>query len=383
MTEQAKAGDRMQTIIMVDDNVTTLNTARRILQGHYATYAATSGAMLFKILEKIVPDLILLDIEMPEISGYETIKRLKSDKRLSDIPVIFVTARNDDGSELEGLALGAIDYVTKPFSPPLLLRRIKNHLLIATQEKELKKLNSNLMHKVDQKVKQVIQMQFAILNVMAELVEFRDHKTGSHIARTQQYLELLVKKMLEDGIYLDEISTWDLTFLIPSAQLHDVGKIAISDIILNKPGKLTPEEFEIMKTHPARGVDAIERIEHETQHAAHEDNFLYHAKRFAGYHHEKWDGSGYPHGLAGKDIPLQGRLMAIADVYDALISARPYKDEMPLDVAKSIILDGSGKHFDPSLINVFHNVVDGFEEIATTSRNQGDSFIYRWTRTAE
>ncbi|MDR2014311.1 MAG: response regulator [Azoarcus sp.] len=378
MKEQDKPAAPKQTIVMVDDNVTTLNIARNILRNHYDTYALPSGTILFNLLEKITPDLILLDIEMPGISGYEAIKRLKADKRLSGIPVIFVTSRYDEGSELEGLSLGAIDYITKPFSPPLLLRRIKNHLLTAAQEKELKNFNANLMDKVNQKATQIIQMQFAILNVVAELVEFRDRKTGGHIARTQQYLELLLKKMLKEGVYLEEISSWDLTFLIPSAQLHDVGKIAISDTILNKPGKLTPEEFDIMKTHVTRGIDAIERIEHET----HEDSFLYHAKCFAGYHHEKWDGTGYPHGLAGKDIPLQGRLMAIADVYDALISSRPYKEEMPLDVARSIILDGNGKHFDPILINVFRNVVDGFEEIATSSRNKGDSFIFKWTGAA-
>jgi len=375
MMEQNKTAPSRQTIVMVDDSVTILNIARNILRSHYDTYALPSCAVLFNLLEKITPDLILLDIEMPEMSGYEVIKLLKADKRLSEIPVIFVTSRYDENSELEGLSLGAIDYITKPFSPPLLLRRIKNHLLIASQEKELKSFNANLMHKVNQKAQQIIQMQFAILNVVAELVEFRDRKTGGHIARTQQYLDLLVRKMMKDGIYLEEISSWDLTFLIPSAQLHDVGKIAISDTILNKPGKLTPEEFEIMKTHAARGVAAIERIEHET----HEDSFLYHAKRFAGYHHEKWDGTGYPNGLSGEDIPLQGRLMAIADVYDALISSRPYKDEMPLDVAKSIILNGNGKHFDPILIDVFRDVADGFEEVATISRGQGDSFIFKWS----
>jgi len=373
--ELSKPAAARQTIVIVDDSITALNIARGILREHYDTYALPSSTVLFSLLEKITPDLILLDIEMPGISGYETIRRLKADERLPNIPVIFVTSRYDEGSELEGLSLGAIDYITKPFSPALLLRRIKNHLLIAAQEKELKGFNTNLMNKVDQKAKQIIQMQFAILNVVAELVEFRDHKTGGHIMRTQQYLELLVKKMLQDGIYLDEISSWDLTFLIPSAQLHDVGKIAISDTILNKPSKLTPEEFEIMKTHAIRGVNAIERIERET----HEDSFLYHAKRFAGYHHEKWDGSGYPHGLAGTDIPLQGRLMAIADVYDALISARPYKEEMPHDMARAIILDDRGRHFDPTLVDVFRDVADGFEEIAVNSQKQCDSFIFKWT----
>ena len=375
MYNQDNSKQERQIIAIVDDNVTNLNIARAILREHYEIYSLPSAKALFEFLNKITPDLILLDIEMPGMDGYEAIKILKGNDHLSQIPVIFLTSHNDEGSELEGLSLGAIDYVTKPFSAALLLRRINNHLLIAAQDKELKNYNKNLMQKIDQKTKQIIQMQFAILNVVAELVEFRDRKTGGHIGRTQQYLDLLVKRMLKDGIYFDEISSWDLTFLIPSAQLHDVGKIAISDTILNKPGKLTSEEFDIMKTHVVRGVDAIERIEQETR----ENNFLYHAKRFAGYHHEKWDGTGYPYGVAGKDIPLQGRLMAIADVYDALISARPYKEPMSLDAAKSIILEGKGKHFDPALIDVFCETVDGFEEIAITSRNQPNSFSFEWT----
>ncbi|MDR1854708.1 MAG: response regulator [Azoarcus sp.] len=366
------------TVAVVDDNVTNLKIARSILDAHYDTYAVPSAKVLFDMLEKITPDLILLDIEMPEMSGYEAIKKLKSDARFRFIPVIFLTSRNDEGSELEGLSLGAIDYVTKPFSAALLLRRIGNHLLIAEQKKELESYNKNLAERVNEKTSQILKLQFGILNVIAELVEFRDRKTGGHIGRTQRYLELLVKRMLKDGIYNDEVSSWDLTFLIPSAQLHDVGKIAISDTILNKPGKLTPEEFDIMKTHVTKGVEAIERIEEETQ----EHSFLHHAKCFAGYHHEKWDGTGYPNGLAGENIPLQGRLMAIADVYDALISARPYKDPMPLEVARDIILDGRGKHFDPTLIDVFEDVVGGFEEIAETSRNHGDSFIFKWNEPA-
>jgi len=367
-----------RTIAVVDDNVTNLKIARSILDAHYDTYAVPSAKVLFDLLEKITPDLILLDIEMPEMSGYEAIRKLKADSRFRFIPVIFLTSRNDEGSELEGLSLGAIDYVTKPFSAALLLRRIGNHLLISAQQKELESYNKNLAERVNEKAGQILKLQFGTLNVIAELVEFRDHKTGGHISRTQRYLELLVMRMLRDGIHGDEVSSWDLTFLIPSAQLHDVGKIAISDTILNKPGKLTPEEFEIMKTHAAKGVEAIERIEEETQ----EHSFLHHAKRFAGYHHEKWDGSGYPNGLAGENIPLQGRLMAIADVYDALISARSYKDPMPLEVAKNIILDGRGKHFDPTLIDVFEKVAAGFEEIAETSRNHGDSFIFKWNEQA-
>jgi putative two-component system response regulator len=358
---------------MVDDNVTNLTIARNILKGHYEVFALPSAAMLFEFLERATPDLILLDIEMPEMDGYAAIKKLKSDPRLARIPVIFVTARRDEASELEGLSLGAIDYVAKPFSAPLLLKRIENHLLISAQAKALEDYNENLQEMVLQQTDHIITMQGGILNVIADLVEFRDNRTGGHIERTQRYLKLLVEKMLEDDVYQKEVASWDLKFLIPSAQLHDVGKIAISDTILNKPGKLTPEEFAIMKTHAAVGMRVIERIEEDTP--AH--LFLHHAKCFAGYHHEKWDGTGYPHGLAGADIPLQGRLMAVADVYDALISARPYKGVMPPEVAKAIILEGSGQHFDPVLIDVFNRIADGFEKIAVENRAQEEGRCLR------
>jgi putative two-component system response regulator len=356
----------LQKIVVVDDNITNLTVARNILKDRYESYALPSAKLLFELLKNITPDLILLDIEMPEMNGLEAIKALKADPHLARIPVIFLTSRIDEGSELEGLSLGAIDYVAKPFSAPLLLKRIENHLLTSAQAKELEAYNKNLQEMVDKKTEHIIVMQGGILNVIAELVEFRDSKTGGHIERTQKYLKILVEKMLEKDVYHEEVSSWNLAFFIPSAQLHDVGKIAISDAILNKPGKLTPEEFEIMKTHAQLGVTVIERIEEDTQ----EHLFLHHAKCFAGYHHEKWDGLGYPHGLAGEEIPLQGRLMAIADVYDALISARSYKDPMPLDVAKSIILEGRGKHFDPALTDIFACVSADFEKVATESRSQ-------------
>jgi putative two-component system response regulator len=365
-----------RTVVVVDDNIANLKIAHSMLSEQYDTYALPSARTLFELLQKITPpDLILLDIEMPEMNGYEATRILKEDTRLRRIPIIFLTSRRDEGSELEGFSLGAIDYITKPFSSALLLKRIESHLLIAAQKKELENYNKNLELMVDQKTEKILTLQFGILNVVAELVEFRDKKTGGHITRTQQYLNLLVQKMLEDGVYYDEVSSWDMNLLIPSAQLHDVGKIAISDSILNKPGKLTPGEFEIMKTHVVRGVEAIQRIENETQ----EHDFLNYAMLFAGNHHEKWDGTGYPNGISGEDIPLHGRLMAIADVYDALISARPYKEPMPLDVANSIMLDSEGKHFDPALINVYRSVVSEFEDIATDHRCLTDSFLHRWS----
>ena len=354
-------------VILVDDNLVNLTLGRNMLKTFYEVYPARSAAKLFEILEKLTPDLILLDIEMPDTNGYETIKKLKADERYSDIPVIFLTSKDDAESELEGFNLGAADYITKPFSAPLLLKRIDNQLLIVKQKNdllasqaELKDYADNLEAKVRKKTEEVIVLQNAVLNTIADLVEFRDRFTGGHITRTNLYLKALVENLIENGIYKDEIVDWDMEFFLPSAQLHDVGKIAITDLILNKPGKLTPDEFEIMKSHVTVGVDAIEKIMSN----ANEHVFLQHALYIAGTHHEKWDGSGYPMGLKGANIPLEGRLMAIADVYDALISIRPYKKAFSHEEASKIIMDGAGTHFDKVLVDVFRNVEGEFERIA-------------------
>ena len=351
-------------IMLVDDNPANLTIGKNMLKDTYEVYAMPSAAKLFEVLKVVTPDLILLDIVMPDMDGYAAIRLLKADPKAAEVPVIFLTARTDEGSELEGLSLGAIDYVTKPFSAPLLLKRIENNLLIVAQRKELKDYNENLQEMVRAKTRQVLDLQNSVLNTVAELVEFRDNLTGGHVTRTQKYLERLLETMLAENIYKEDIKHWDFTFLLPSAQLHDVGKIAISDTILNKPGKLTAEEFEIMKMHVGFGVKAIERIQQGTA----EDAFLRHAGIFAGTHHEKWDGTGYPNRLAGDGIPLEGRLMAIADVYDALISVRPYKQKIPPDVAEQIIKDGRGRHFDPILVDVFGKVADEFAEIAATNQ---------------
>jgi putative two-component system response regulator len=349
-----------QVIFLVDDNITNLTAGKNMLKDHYDIFPMASGDKLFSMLEKIKPDLILLDVEMPEMSGYDAIKKLKAEEGSRDIPVIFLTARNDPGSELEGLSLGAIDYIFKPFSPPLLLKRLENHLLIRSQQTALRDYNDNLQQMVEKRTGQVVELQNAILNTVAEMVEFRDDVTGGHIERTQNYLRLLVDKLLREKIYWEEVSAWNLEFLITSAQLHDVGKIAISDAILNKPGKLTAEEFDIMKRHPAIGERAIDSIMKNTS----ENDFLRHAKVFAGTHHEKWDGSGYPRGLKNYDIPLQGRLMAVADVYDALISVRPYKQPLSAGDAGRIIVEGSEKHFDPMLVELFQDLAPQFALIA-------------------
>ena len=360
-------------IILVDDNLANLDQGRSLLKAFYEVYPAPSAEKLFEILEKIIPDLILLDVDMPEMNGYEAIRVLKADARFADIPVIFLTVKSDERSEQEGLDLGAVDYVIKPFSAPLLLKRIDNQLLIIQKTKDLRASQEKLIEYTDnleitvlEKTDEVLNLQNAVLSTVADLVEFRDKVTGGHIMRTQMFLKALVEGLMKGSeypAYKEELSSWDLNSFLSSALLHDVGKIAISDIILDKPGKLTPEEFEIIKNHVTAGVDIIERIVGITEKHA----FLDHALLIAGTHHEKWDGSGYPIGLKGNNIPLEGRLMAVVDVYDALVSVRPYKKAFTHEEACVIIEEGAGTHFDPVLVDVFTKVKDEFEKILRAS----------------
>ncbi|MDR2554062.1 MAG: response regulator [Fibromonadaceae bacterium] len=347
--------EERRTIYLVDDNTTNLTLGKNTLVKYYKVFTMNSGASLLKSLEKSIPDLILLDVEMPDMNGYEVIKIIKSKRETKDIPVIFLTAKIDGDSELEGLSLGAIDYITKPFSPSLLLKRIETHLKLVNYNKHLQTM-------VTAKTKSVLELQNAILKAMAELVESRDDITGKHIERTQNYLALLIGALLMRGLFTEEMQNWNIGLVLQSSQLHDVGKIAVKDEILKKNGKLTEEEFAEIKKHPLCGEEFIDKIKRNTT----DHEFLKHAKIFAATHHEKWDGSGYPRGLKGKDIPLQGRLMAIADVYDALVSDRPYKKAFPHEEAVKIISDGSGTHFDPDLVNVFLEISDKFNKVTNS-----------------
>jgi putative two-component system response regulator len=336
-------------IILVDDNPANLRIGKNVLSEKFTVATAPSAGKMFSLLESNSPAMILLDIDMPEMSGYEAIKILKSRPETRDIPVIFLTAKTESGDELEGLSLGAIDYITKPFQPALLLKRIDVHLLVEAQRKELQYFNKNLQKMVEEKTQNVLNLQDAMLKTIAELVECRDDITGGHIERTQKGIKILLETLEESGVYLEETRGWDMKLLLQSCQLHDVGKISISDNILKKPGKLSDEEFGEMKKHTVFGEQVIEKIET----MAKENDFLDYAKIFAASHHEKWDGSGYPRGLKGNEIPLLGRIMAIADVYDALTSIRPYKKAFTHEEAVQIIIEGSGTQFDPALVELF------------------------------
>ncbi|MDR1036580.1 MAG: response regulator [Deltaproteobacteria bacterium] len=362
MTDQAR-----HRIMLVDDNVSNLAIGRSMLKDHYEVFPIPSGKKLFEVLEHVTPALILLDILMPEMDGFEVIRKLKDSGPWGEIPVIFLTSKADEGSELEGLSLGAIDYVAKPFSAPLLLQRIKNQLLLDSQRRELRRYNEDLEGLVREKTAQVMDLQNTVISTLADMLEYRDDATGGHVFRTQRYLEIMVAKILETGLYPEEMARLDLEWLVPSALLHDIGKIAISDSILRKPGPLDRDEFEEMKRHSRLGAEAIGRIsDRNVEHA-----FLQLAKTIALTHHEKWDGTGYPDGLSGYDIPLEGRLMAVADVYDALISDRPYKKAFSPEEARLIITEGRGRHFDPKLVDVFESVSGELERVVREFAGDG------------
>ena len=341
-----------KTIFVVDDNDTNLAMAKEALKEQYRVMTLPSAARMFSLIEKVTPDLILLDIEMPDMDGFEALSLLKSNSSQEDIPVIFLTSMTDADIEVRGFQMGVIDFITKPFSAPVLTNRIKTHLNI---DELIRERTQQLQHKTVQ----LQNLQNGIVFVLADLVENRDQGTGGHVERTSAYIKILVDAMLASGLHSEELSEMDIDLFCSSARLHDVGKISISDLILNKPGRLTDDEFEIMKSHSAEGERIIDQIVSRTE----DVEFLRNARLFAGYHHERWDGTGYPHGLVSSDIPIPGRIMAIVDVYDALVSERPYKRAFTADEAVKVIVDCSGTHFDPQLVSLFYQVRDRFEAI--------------------
>ena len=350
-TQQHGAESAQKIIFIVDDNPTNLTVAESALDDSYLVITMSSAARMFTILKKIVPDLILLDIVMPDMDGFEAIKLLKANEFYSEIPVIFLTALSETETEAKGIELGAVDFISKPFSVPVLLNRVKYHLnidgLIRTRTDQIRERTDQLMR-----------LQDSIVYTLAEIVEQRDANTGGHIERTTVYIKLLIDAMIKRGIYADELRAWDMNSAVSSTRLHDLGKIAIPDSILNKPDKLTPEEFDIIKTHSLSGEQTIDHMIKRTGGA----DFLNYARSFAAYHHEKWNGAGYPYRLKGEKIPLQGRIMAIVDVYDALTSERPYKKAFTSDEAIEMIRKDAGVQFDPVIAEVFCDLKDELEK---------------------
>jgi putative two-component system response regulator len=343
-------------VLLVDDNTANLQVLRENLDGlGYKLLIAKSGKSALEIVRKAHPDLVLLDIMMPEMDGYEVCRRLKSAEETCHIPVIFLTAMADAEDEARGLALGAVDYITKPINPELVRARVQNHL-------ELKRHRDHLEQMVRVKTREVQLTQAVMIESLATLAEYRDPETGGHIKRTQNYVKALAVKLKGHSRFRDLLDEQTIELLYLSAPLHDMGKVGVRDHILLKPGRLEDAEFAEMKKHTLFGEEAL-RI---TEQKLGQSTFLRHAREIAGSHQEKWDGSGYPRALTGEAIPVSGRLMAIADVYDALISKRVYKPPFPHTKAVQIIQEGRGTHFDPDVVDAFLALEDTFRNIALT-----------------
>jgi putative two-component system response regulator len=298
---------------------------------------------------------------MPGMDGYEVCQRLKADPQTADIPVIFLTAKVQVEDEEKGLKLGAVDYITKPISPPVVLARVETHLTLKNARQFLQDRNAYLEEEVRRRTREVVAIQDVIIVAMASLAETRDNETGNHIRRTQHYVRALAKRLQTHPRFTQFLTDEAIELLFKSAPLHDIGKVGIPDRILLKPAQFTPEEFEVMKTHTTLGRDAILVAE---QHLDLPHSFLRIAREIAYSHQEKWDGSGYPEGLSGDDIPISARLMAVADVYDALISQRIYKEAMPHEQAVAILREGRGTHFDPDVVDAFLEIAEEFRAIA-------------------
>ncbi len=349
-------------VLVVDDTPDNLTLMSGLLQDDYRVKIATNGERALRIAHTTPPpDLILLDIMMPGLDGYEVCRQLKADPATRDIPVIFLTAKAEVEDERHGLELGAVDYITKPISPPIVLARVHTQLTLKASADFLRDKAAYLEAEVARRTREVQAIQDVTIQAMASLAETRDSDTGNHIRRTQHYVRALAERLRDHPRFAHFLTDANIVLLFKSAPLHDIGKVGIPDRILLKPGRFTPEEFAIMKTHCALGRDAIAQAEAILGMKV---DFLTLAKEIAYSHQEKWDGSGYPEGLAGDAIPISARLMALADVYDALISRRVYKDGMSHEAAAEIILAGAGQHFDPDVVAAFTAIQDQFQAIA-------------------
>lgn len=347
-------------VLCVDDTPENLDFLIGLLQPTYDVMVVPSGAHALAAVERIRPDVILLDIMMPEMDGYEVCQRLKADLTTKHIPIIFLTGKTQPVDEAKALRLGANDYISKPINPPLLLARVHAQIAVKQWYDFLQQRNDWLEQQITKRLQDINRLQDGSLFVMVSLAEFRDECTGNHIRRTQKYVELLANAAKQHPDYEPQLDHHRLSLIVKSAPLHDIGKITIPDDILLKPGKLSEDEFEVMKSHVSRGHDIIVKAADAMGEMG---EYLGIAQSIILTHHEKWDGSGYPQGLVGEAIPLEGRLMAIADVYDALRSARPYKQAMPHDYALAQMKQSSGKHFDPTLFALFEQLDHQLDDI--------------------
>jgi putative two-component system response regulator len=372
--EDNTAAAKKSMILVVDDAPDSLTLLNALLRDEYKVKVANSGERALAIANsEPKPDLILLDIMMPGLDGYEVCERLKGDEHTRHIPVMFLTAKSEEADEQRGLDLGAVDYITKPIKGAIVRTRVRTQLALKASADFLRDKNVYLEEEVARRTREVMAVQDVTTLAMASLAETRDADTGNHIRRTQRYVRALAWKLCTHPQFAAVLTPHNIGLLYKSAPLHDIGKVGVPDRILLKPGKLDADEFEIMKTHTTLGRDAILNAEKEM--GVHVE-FLTFAKEIAYSHQEKWDGTGYPQGLRGAQIPISARLMAVADVYDALISRRVYKEPMPHGQAVAIIEQTRGKHFDPDVVDAFLEIQDAFNAIAIAfSDTQADLLL--------
>jgi putative two-component system response regulator len=350
------------TVLAVDDTPANLTLLSQVLGPHYRVQLAVSGPKALELAQRRAPDIIVLDVMMPGMDGYEVCRQLKADPRTCDVPVLFLTALSEPNDETMAFAAGGADFVSKPFNPATLLARVRTHLEVKAWHAALRDRNAWLQDELNSRLEEVEQLRETTLFVMVTLAEFRDEDTGNHIKRTQEYVRVLARCMMRSVVGTPELTDEQVDALARAAPLHDIGKVAIPDGILLKPGPLTAEEWLIMKTHTRHGADLLQRAAEQLGERA--GMLLGFGIQIARHHHEKWDGSGYPDGLIGAAIPLSARLMAVADVYDALISRRPYKEPMSHADALARIAEGSGTHFDPAIVDALAEVQPQLIDIA-------------------
>jgi len=353
--------EQKEKLLVVDDEVFYIDILVDLLAKQYTVSIAKNGQQALDRIENgYIPDLILLDVLMPDLNGYEVCKLLKAHEVTKDIPVIFLTVKSDVESEMSGFEIGAADYISKPFSMPVVKARVSTHLTLARTRKRLETEKSLLEAKVKERTQEISRTQDIAMYCMSTVVEARDNETGAHIRRTQHYIKALADYLRTHQEFKDTLTNDYIDMLYKSAPLHDIGKVAVPDAILLKPGKLNETEWEEMKKHTTYGLEALER----TEAVYGSSSFLKIAKEIVCCHHERWDGTGYPTGLFGKNIPISARLMALADCYDALISKRSYKEPFSYEQARKIILDGRGTHFDPYVVDAFIKLEASFISIA-------------------
>ncbi len=342
---------QQSTVLLVDDIPANIKILVSALRDNYRLVVATNGKDALKAAYEKQPDLILLDVMMPEMDGYEVCKALKTRSETASIPVIFVTAMNEEKDETRGFLLGAVDYIVKPVNPVIVKARVQTHIALRMAQREIQRHRDELEEIVFERTRELRETQIEITNRLVQAAEYHDHQTSRHITRMAHYCVIIGRA---HGMKESE-----LTLLFHASAMHDIGKLGISDSILHKKGTLTPDEFDEMKRHTLIGADLLYGSDNELMNMAH---------LIALTHHEKWDGTGFPLGLVGEEIPFNGRIAALCDVFDALSSERPYKEAWPLEEAKKVVIEQKGTHFDPYIVDLFEENYSKIEDVYNKAR---------------